>query len=141
MGPGDRRRILSRVSADWSGIVVELLPRNLFHLHIRMSKHAHVEGLYRFYHHRHRRRPFPIRAAKSALRYYAARGSPRHPVYTSAAPSSSCILSRFVLDVPSFNAFSSIFFIKTAISTEVCDIVKEDIVYYKHRKCHNAYIC
>lgn len=41
-----RRRILSRESADWSGIVVELLLRNLFHLHIRMSKHAHVERLY-----------------------------------------------------------------------------------------------
>lgn len=28
--------------SDWSEIVVELLPRNLFHLHIRMSKHGRV---------------------------------------------------------------------------------------------------
>lgn len=57
-----------------------------------------------FCRHRHcRRRPFPIRAVKSALRYYAARGSPRHPVYTPAAPSSFCILTRLAPDMPSFN--------------------------------------
>lgn len=43
----EKEGILSRVSAaDLSGIV-ELLPRNLFHLHIRMGKHAPAEGLYR----------------------------------------------------------------------------------------------
>lgn len=104
--PRNRRRILSRVSADWSRIVFELLPRNLFHLHIRMSKRACGRALPFC-----RRRPFPIRIAKSALRYYAARGSLRHPVYTPVAPSSSCILPRFAPDMPSFNASSFLFFL------------------------------